>query len=386
MTGTRLGIDRVGTLAGSSLRSARFGLVTNDVALTSTLRPGRDEVLRSGLALTRLFSPEHGLSAQGRDGSFQADSYDALTGLPVTSLYGERLAPDPESLAGLDAVIVDLPDVGCRFYTYLWTMSLVMESCSSAGIPVVVLDRPNPLGGAPGVVEGPLLDEEHCASFIGRWSMPVRHSLTMGELARLWTHESAVDVEVVVVGLEGWDRDRQALDDTRPWIPPSPGMPTAHTAALYPGLGLLEGVNVSDGRGTALPFRAVGAPWIDPLALWREFEALELPGVAATPYSFTPTAEKYRGETCFGLLLTVTDTASLRPVAVGVELIRVLGALWPEHLAEHRYVTRANPSGTRHLDLLLGVPDAARGIAEGSIDLSVATTDWWDRVQPALLY
>src|SRR5690606_30187458 len=140
----------------------------------------------------------HGLSAQGRDGSFQDDGRDAQTGLPVTSLYGTRLAPDGDSLAGLDGVIVDLPDVRCRFYTYLWTMSHVLESCAKAGLPVVVLDRPNPLGGAQDMVEGPLLDEASCASFVGRWSIPVRHGLTMGELARLWVSEGRVSADVTV--------------------------------------------------------------------------------------------------------------------------------------------------------------------------------------------
>lgn len=384
MTGLRLGVDRLDLLREVVGASARLGLVTNDVALTSDLVPARVALRDAGFDLVRLFSPEHGLSAQGRDGSYQGDAVDELTGLPVTSLYGDRLAPDAGSLAGLDAVVVDLPDVGCRFYTYAWTMSHVLEACDAAGVPVVVLDRPNPLGGLAETVEGPMLDAS-CASFVGRWPLPVRHGLTMGELARLWHLEGRFAAEPHVVPLEGWVRADHALTSDRPWVPPSPGMPSAHTAAVYPGLGLLEGVNVSDGRGTAVPFRALGAPWIDPLVLWREFSARELPGVAAIPYAFTPSAEKYAGELCRGLLLTVTDVDALRPVRMGVELLALVMRLWPEHVTEHRYTTRANPSGTHHLDLLLGVPDAADRVRAGTLPLD-APADWETKTAPVRLY
>lgn len=384
MTRIRLGIDQPQRLLELLGAQARVGLVTNDVALTSTLAPGRVALQDAGVRLVRLFSPEHGLSAQGRDGSYQGDAIDELTGLPVTSLYGDSLAPDATSLDGLDAVAIDLPDVGCRFYTYIWTMSHVLEACDAAGIPVVVLDRPNPLGGRNEHVEGPLLDPS-CASFVGRWPLPVRHGLTMGELALLWHAEGRIRTAPHVVTVDGWSRSEHELGSGRPWVPPSPGMPSAHTAALYPGLGLLEGINVSDGRGTAVPFRALGAPWIDPVVLWRAFEGLGLPGVAAVPYAFTPSAEKYAGELCPGLLLTVTDIEALRPVRTGVELVALIMRLWPEHVTEHHYTTLANPSGTRHLDLLLGVPDAADRLRAGTLPLD-APQGWAQHTAPIRLY
>lgn len=380
----RLGADRPQALSDLGLGRARLGLVTNDAALTSAAVPVRAALLAAGLGVVRLFSPEHGLSAQGRDGAAQPGGVDALTGLPVVSLYGERLAPRPDDLADLDAVVVDLPDVGCRFYTYPWTVSHVLESCAAAGVPLVVLDRPNPLGGDLALAEGPMLDERRCSSFLGRWSLPVRHGLTLGELARLWVAEGRVDAEVRVVPVEGWDRSDQAVASGRPWVPTSPAMPSAHTAALYPGTGLVEGLTLSDGRGTALPFRVVGAPWIDAVTLWRALAAQPVPGVGASPYRFVPTDGRHAGEACQGVLLTILDPAEFRPVAFGVELVATIARLWPEHLVEAPYPTRANPSGAGHLDLLLGVPRAFDAVRDGTVDTSVPA--WAAHVRTSLLY
>ena len=379
-----LGVDRPEALTSAGYRHARLGLVTNDAALTSTADPARTALLEAGHHVVRLFSPEHGLSAQGRDGAHQADGTDRLTGLPVVSLYGDRLAPRPEDLDGLDAMVVDLPDVGCRFYTYPWTLSHVLESCAAAGLPVVVLDRPNPLGGDLSLAEGPMLDETRCASFVGRWSIPIRHCLTLGELARLWVREGRVAADVEVVPVEGWERAAQAMSSTRPWIPTSPAMPSAHTAALYPGTGLVEGFNLSDGRGTALPFRVVGAPWIDAGRLWRELRRLEIPGVATSPYGFIPSDGRYAGESCQGVLLTVLDPGVFRPVAFGVQLIRTIAQLWPEHLVETTYPTRANPTGSDHADLLLGIARAFDAVRADAVDTTVS--GWAAHVDGALLY
>ncbi|MBO9577187.1 MAG: DUF1343 domain-containing protein [Microbacteriaceae bacterium] len=379
-----LGADRPEEIAALGLGRARIGLVTNDAALTSAAVPVRVVLLEAGHRIVRLFSPEHGLSAQGRDGAHQADGVDALTGLPVVSLYGERLAPRPEDLADLDAVIVDLPDVGCRFYTYPWTLSHVLESCALAGVPAVILDRPNPLGGDLRLAEGPMLDEARCASFVGRWTMPIRHGLTLGELAALWAGEGRASADVRIVPVRGWERASDADATRRPWVPTSPAMPSAMTAMLYPGTGLLEGVNCSDGRGTALPFRVVGAPWIDAGELWRALRRLEVPGFGVSPHGFVPADGRYPGEACQGVLLTVLDSRAFRPVAFGVELIRTIAALWPERLAEATYPTRANPSGAGHLDLLLGVPDALAAVRAGRVDTSLR--DWAGHVEPYLQY
>lgn len=380
----RLGADRLEALTATGWGQARLGLLTNDAALTSTGVPVRVALAESGYRVERLFSPEHGLSAQGRDGAHQADGTDPLTGLQVVSLYGDRLAPGPDDLTGLDAVVVDLPDVGCRFYTYPWTLSHVLESCAAAGVPVVVLDRPNPLGGDLSVAEGPMLDEARCASFVGRWSLPVRHGLTLGELVRLWVRERRVAVDVEVVPVEGWDRTVPAVSSTRPWVPTSPAMPSAHTAALYPGTGLVEGVTLSDGRGTALPFRVVGAPWIDSGTLWRALREVDAPGVVASPYGWVPTDGRYAGEPCQGVLLTVLDPEVFRPVAFGIELISTIARLWPAHLRPAPYPTRANPTGAGHLDLLLGIPGAFEAVLAGTVDTAVP--GWAAHAEDALLY
>lgn len=378
------GLD--GLLANPAVLGApRVGLVTNDAVLTSSFEPARTALLRAGTPVTRLFSPEHGLSAQGHDGAAQVDGIDRLTGLPVSSLYGAHFAPNADDLAEIDVVLFDLPDVGCRFYTYLWTLTHVMEACARHGTPLVVLDRPNPLGGDLALVEGPMLDEATCSSFIGRWSIPLRHSLTLGELARHWVRSRSIDLDLTVIPVTGWSRSSLAHD---PWVPTSPAMPSATTAALYPGMGLLEAINVSDGRGTALPFRVVGAPWIDGVALSSAFGDSGLPGIAAVPYSFTPAAEKHAGALCSGVLFIITDRETLRPVRTGVALLHLIGTLWPEHIDEHRYITAANPSGHGHLDKLLGIAGAYDRVLSGDPQLSpsLECPDWAADIADALLY
>ena len=389
----RTGLDRVlvGDVADERVRALLaepLALLTNDAALSGRFEHGRVELLAAGIRISRLFGPEHGISASGADGSPQHDGADPLTGLPVTSLYGERFAPATAQLEGLGAVLVDLPDIGCRFYTYAWTMSHVMEACADAGTPVIVLDRPNPLGGLPADVEGPMLDEERCASFLGRWSVPIRHGLTLGELARHWQRERMPGLQLHVVAADGWRRHEIAAAGRRPWVPTSPAMPSAEAALLYPGLGLLEGVGVSEGRGTALPFRVAGAPWVDGRALAARLRRDGVPGAAVTPYSFAPESGPFAGERCGGVLFTVTDAAAVRPVRLGLSLLSAFAELWPERLVERRYPTAANPSGAGHLDRLLGVPGVFAALRSG--ELSALPLDppagWFDAMEAARLY
>jgi uncharacterized protein YbbC (DUF1343 family) len=371
-------------------RSARIAFVTNQAALTAGFRPSRLALLEAGFPLVKLFSPEHGLSAMGPDGHRMSDGVDGLTGLPVVSLYGDRLAPSAEDLADVDVVLFDIPDVGSRFYTYLWTMTHVLEACARFGRPLVIADRPNPLSGGLEVAEGPMLDEEGCGSFIGRWRLPVRHSCTLGELASYFNSTRGIGCELEVVRCLGWDR-RAYFPMKRSFVPLSPAIPGFESALLYPGLCLFEATNLSEGRGTATPFRVVGAPWMRAGEVVDRFNLRDC-GVVARAVEFVPAEGKYAGRSCTGVMLHVTEVASFRPVETGCLLLAVIRDLHPGLFEWAPYPTHVNPRGLGHLDLLLGVR-GAEGLFESGVMDELAGirkyTDaggWAERVGPFLLY
>jgi uncharacterized protein YbbC (DUF1343 family) len=383
--------EQVGSLAG-----LRVGLVTNAAATTAALpaplTPSRLALQKAGVNLTTLFSPEHGLGADAADGAGIANAMDPLTGLPIHSLYGSTYRPTPAMLSGLDLLLFDIPDIGARFYTYIWTLSYVMETCAEVGLPLWVLDRPNPLGGNLAAAEGPLLDERHISTFVGRWAMPIRHSLTIGELARWWNADRNLGVDLAVVALRGWRRSQQWPALGLPFIPTSPAMPSYETALLYPGVCLFEGTNLSEGRGTALPFQVAGAPWLDGIALADAVNALKLPGLRARAVHFTPSVSKYAGESCQGVMLHTIDASALRPVAMGLHLLATIIALHPDDFAWLAYPTAANAPGFGHFDRLIGRPEirqaieARAGDHAGQIAKWTAAPGWRERVSPHLLY
>ncbi|MBI3912441.1 MAG: DUF1343 domain-containing protein [Armatimonadetes bacterium] len=307
----------------------RLGLVTHPSAVTADLDPAPEALAAAGARLALLFGPEHGVRGDAPDGQPVPSDIDARLGIPVVSLYGEQVRPPQETLAELDAILFDLQDVGARFYTFTTTLSHVMDAAAETGIPVVVLDRPNPIGGVQ--CEGPLLEPAH-ASFVGRFPIPIRHGLTLGELGRLF-HRLGTGEEPVVVRVEGWTRGQYWRETGLPWVAPSPNMPTPETALVYPGTCLLEGTNVSEGRGTALPFEILGAPWLDAMELAAALSALALPGCRFRPVFFRPTASKYGGETCQGTQVHVTDGGAFRPVLTGVAILSVIRRLRPEAFA-----------------------------------------------------
>jgi uncharacterized protein YbbC (DUF1343 family) len=382
------GLDVLAAGRGPDLRGRPLGLVTNDLVLTSGIRRAREALLAAGLDLRLLFSPEHGLTGVAREGAPQGDVVDGVTGLPVRSLYGDSMKPTPEDLAGLDAVIFDLPDIGARFYTYLWTLSFVIEACAEAAVQVVVLDRPNPLGGDLSKAEGPMLDEVGCYSFVGRWSMPVRHSMTIGELARWWVSSRGIDVELTVVPVQGWTRGTTLLDSAVHFTPPSPAMPSTLTALLYPGTCLIEGVNLADGRSTAVPFRVLGAPWLDSEALVRRIREVDLPGLSATPYPFTPMVRDYPGQPCEGVLFVVTDAEALRPVHAGVRALSAVAELHGDRLEELKFRDRDWEAPSTPLERLFGRRGAFAEITSAQWDDSApfAVPDWAEAVSGSLLY
>lgn len=391
------GVDTLLTWRLAALQGQRVGLVTNNVATSAQLprpmTPTRLALQRAGVNLTKLFAPEHGLGANAADGAPIDNEIDPLTGLPVYSLYGATYRPTPAMLADLDLLLFDIPDVGVRFYTYIWTLSYVMEACAAVGLPLWVLDRPNPLGGELTAAEGPMLDEATVASFVGRWSMPVRHSLTIGELANLWNGERQLGVDLMVIPSTGWTRAQLWSATGLPFVPTSPAMPDFDAALLYPGTCFFEGTNLSEGRGTATPFRVVGAPWLQAQTVVDHFNAQALPGIVARAVQFTPLSSKHTGELCQGVMLHVLAAPALRPVAAGLQLLAIIIALHPQDFTWLPYPTAANGPGYGHFDLLSGRLDLRSALA--TLDPATANhtirqwtvaTDWAQRVQPYLCY
>ena len=328
MSGTRPGIDNL-IADPSPVSGKRFGLVTNPSGVTSDGTPSWRALSRVAEGtLARLFGPEHGVDGGAVYMEAVRSGVHPPTGLPCISLYGtsaESLKPRPEDLEGLDALVFDIQDIGVRYYTYAWTMLLAMEACAEAGIRFVVCDRANPIGGE---VEGAPQDADHL-SFVGLHPIPVRHGMTLGEIARLLAAEKKLDVDLVVAPVTGWARDMPFENTRLPWISPSPNIPTPATALVYPGMCLVEGTNLSEGRGTARPFELVGAPWIDAARFADALNALALPGLRAVPTHFRPMFDKHAGAACGGVLLSVTDPDRFRSFETGLRLIDTARRLAP---------------------------------------------------------
>lgn len=328
MTPVRVGID--GLLEDPApVAGRRFGLITNPSGVTSDGAPSWRALaaLRAG-RLARLFGPEHGVDGGAIYMEKVGSAVHPPTGLPAVSLYGdsiESLKPKREDLTGLDALVFDVADVGSRYYTYIWTMMLAMEAAAEAGLRFVVCDRPNPIGGA---VEG-APQEPELLSFVGLHPVPVRHGLTAGEMARLLAAERKIDVDLVVCPVRGWARATPFERTGLPWVPPSPNMPTVATALVYPGMCLLEGTNLSEGRGTTSPFMKFGAPWLAALELADALNGLELPGVAFLPTHFRPMFDKHAGQTCGGAQMRVTDPGAFRSFETGLRIIEAARRLAP---------------------------------------------------------
>jgi len=315
--------QRIDLLAGK-----RVGLVTNPTGVDSRLRSGIDLLAaHPQVQLVALFGPEHGVRGDVQAGDDVASSRDRRTGLPVHSLYGEHREPTLEMLDGIDVLVFDIQDVGTRFYTYPYTLANVMRAARRAGIPVVVPDRPDPIGGS--LVEGPVLEPQY-ASFVGMFPIPIRHGMTIGELAGMFNDAFGIGAELHVVPMQGWQRAMPEPGNALPWVPPSPNMPTPDTALVYPGTALLEGTNLSEGRGTTRPFETIGAPFVDADALAERMNAIGLPGVRFRPTWFTPTFSKHAGELCGGVQLHVTERDAFRPVRTGIALLVAMHALYPD--------------------------------------------------------
>ena len=322
------GIDVLEAYGFRGLQGMRIGLITNASGRDGAGRRTADVLFHApGVRLRALFSPEHGL--EGTSNEQVASGTDAATGLPVYSLYGDTLRPTDAMLDGLDALVFDIQDAGARFYTYASTMGYAMEEAARRGIRFIVLDRPNPVNAD--VVQGPVLDSD-LISFTGYMPMPVRHGMTMGELARMFDGEGKLQTRLKVVAMRYYRRDSWYDQTGLAWIRPSPNLRSLDEAILYPGVALLEGANLSVGRGTDTPFELLGAPWIDGDLLARNLQARALAGVTFGAVDFTPRQSAFVDEVCHGVRITVTDRAKVDSPRLGVELLSALWRLYPGRL------------------------------------------------------
>jgi uncharacterized protein YbbC (DUF1343 family) len=388
----RTGLERLLEGPRRWLGRARAGLLAHAASVDGNLEHAADLLHgHPDVDLRLVFGPEHGARSAAQDMVGVAHSRDPATGLPVISLYGdtlESLSPPAEELAKIDVLVVDLQDVGARYYTYAATMALAMREARRAGVKVLVLDRPNPIGGVQ--VEGGGL-EPGLESLCGLYPIPQRHALTIGELARLYNETFGIGCELEVIACEGWRREWYHDQCGLPWVMPSPNMPTLDTAIVYPGMCLLEGTNLSEGRGTTRPFELFGAPFIDARRLAAELRRLELPGVLFRPCVIEPAFHKFAGKACGALQLHVTDRRSFLPYRTGIAVLLAVKSLWPAEFAwrTEPYEFRADVPA---IDLLTGTPKVREAIEEGKdldrvMGLATGGTEAYDAGRPkALLY
>jgi uncharacterized protein YbbC (DUF1343 family) len=303
------------------LKGQRVGIIANPSSVDSSLRHAVDLLSEHPrVNLTAIFGPQHGARGETQDNMIEWEDYrDPITGLPVYSLYGATRVPTESMLSQVDLLIFDVQDVGARYYTFIYTMALALEACGRQGKRFLVLDRPNPINGRD--VEGPVLDPAF-ASFVGLFPLPVRHGMTVAELALYFNSEFGLRCELEVIKMEGWRREMYFEDTGLPWVFPSPNMPTPDTAMVYPGMCLLEGTNVSEGRGTTRPFELSGAPWIEPSRLVTTLSDMDLPGAAFRPVHFITTFHKWSGQMIGGVQIHVTDRGSFRSFLTGLALVK----------------------------------------------------------------
>lgn len=376
-----VGLERCLADPPAILQNAKFGLVANQASVDANFANSHTLLAaRFPGQLRALFGPQHGFLSEQQDNMIETDhAREPRLGVPVFSLYGEHRKPTPAMLEGLDLLVVDLQDVGCRVYTYMWTLLLCLEACAKAHIPVLILDRPNPLGND--VFEGALLDPDF-ASFVGLHPIPMRHGLTLGQLALLFNAERGIAADIHVLAVRGavptarWDQLQRA------WVPPSPNLPRYEGVLTYPGQVLLEGTNLSEGRGTTTPFEICGAPFVDAYRLTDALRERNLPGVAFRPLRFEPTFQKWHGQSCGGVFLHVTDPVAFRPYLTTLHLLACVRAAWPTAFAwrepPYEYETEKLP-----IDILTG-GTAAREAIDRDADLAplaaVDATAWRHRV------
>src|SRR5262245_2166633 len=367
----RLGSDLL--LSSSRLEGARVGIVCNHASLDRGFLHIVDRLASApGVTLAAIFGPQHGFRSDVQDNMIETPHVDDSTRrVPLYSLYSETREPTAAMLAGLDALIIDLQDIGARIYTYIYTMANCLRACAKHGVPVIVCDRPNPIGGTE--VEGALLVEGF-ESFVGQFPIPMRHGMTIGELATLFNEHFGIGAPLEVVEMSGWTREMYADQTGLPWVMPSPNMPTLESAVVYPGTVLFEGTMASEGRGTTRPFEIVGAPWVHAERFVSAMNAHELPGVHFRPAVFEPTFQKHAKTTCRGCQIHVRDRRAFKPVLTGVALIQEIRAANPSAFSwrepPYEYEHEKEP-----IDILAGSP-ALRTAVEDDVSAEEIAQSW----------
>jgi uncharacterized protein YbbC (DUF1343 family) len=388
----QLGLDRLAAERCARLKGKRIGLLCHAASVASDLRHITQILRDDAVDVVQCFGPEHGIWADAQDMIAVQDAQrEPVTGAPVHSLYGaseESLAPTPESLAGVDLLVVDLQDVGARYYTYVYTAALAARAAAAVGVPTLVLDRPNPIGGLQ--LEGPSIESGY-HSFVGLWPLPTRHGMTIGEVVRWIAALEGFAEAVTVLEMTGWHRGMYHDATGVPWVQPSPNMPTLDTAIVYPGMCLIEGTNLSEGRGTTRPFELIGADFVDPFAWSAALEACALPGIRTRPVYFRPTFHKFGGRSIGGLALHVTDRARFQPLRFGLHLLSTARQLFGDAL-EWRTEVYEFVADRLAIDLLFGSPEARETIDQGG-DVDALWQTWQQHADafalhraPAVLY
>jgi uncharacterized protein YbbC (DUF1343 family) len=360
----KTGLDSVEKGWPKDLRGARAGLLIHPASVNRLLEHASDVFARSRTCeLKAFFGPQHGIRGETQDNMVEWEGFtDRKTGLPVYSLYGKTRQPEPAMISDIDLVVIDMQDVGARYYTFIWTMALVMKTCAAKGKKVIVLDRPNPIGGH--LIEGPILRPEF-KSFVGLHPLPARHGMTIGEISFYLRDCFYTDLDLRVIRLQGWERDMWFENTGLPWVLPSPNMPTADTAMVYPGMCLLEATNFSEGRGTTKPFEIFGSPFVDPDMLRRRLDSLKLRGVLFRPLYFLPTFHKHAGKLCGGAQIHVTDRKRFRPFKTTVGILKALFELYPREFRwknpPYEYEDKLLP-----VDILCGTDRLRKDIENGT--------------------
>lgn len=354
-----LGIDVLVQDELEQLEGKRIGIVTNPTGVDQSLISIVDVLgQKENVNVTALFGPEHGVRGDAQAGEYVDYYVDEQSGLPVYSLYGETREPTEEMLEDVDVLIFDIQDAGSRFYTYIYTMANLLEAGAAYDKEIIVLDRPNPIGGKE--VGGPIMDEDY-TSFVGDYGLPTRHGMTIGELAGYFNEEYDIGADLTVIEMNHYERSDYFEQTGLQWVMPSPNMPSEQTAVVYPGTTLLEGTNVSEGRGTAKPFELLGAPYINSAELASTLNELQLPGVIFRPASFTPTFSKHEGELSHGVEVHVTDRSAYEPVAAGVHIVKTIHDLYPEDFA----FLEEDADGISFFDRLAGSGELRHSIEKG---------------------